>query len=63
VDSRLVFAPVTEMTEDFLREMNNARAGAMVVRAEQREVDEEEDGLGRDRSESLLRYSPVSKET
>ena len=38
-----MFAPVTEMTEDFLREMNNARAGAMVVRAEQREVDEEED--------------------
>jgi hypothetical protein len=54
VDSRLVFAPVTEMTEDFLREMNFAHAGAMVVRAEQREADEEEDGIGRDRSESLL---------
>jgi hypothetical protein len=58
VDSRLVFAPVTEMTEDFLREMNNARAGAMVVRAEQAQVEAEEDGEGgRSRSESLMSLS------
>ena len=59
VDPRLVFAPVTEMTEDFLREMNHARAGAMVVRAAQQHEEQEEagEGGGRDRSESLVSLS------
>jgi hypothetical protein len=54
-----VSAPVTEMTEDFLREMNHARAGAMVVRAAQQHEEQEEagEGGGRDRSESLVSLS------